>query len=112
MRQILIAKASEKLGAPIEVLKAQAGVIIGPNGAKVSFGELVSADLLRVDAAADTKLKPPAAYHAIGKPFARVDIPAKVTGGNAYVQDMRPPGMGACPRRASAELQRQAHRLR
>ncbi|MGT2468537.1 molybdopterin cofactor-binding domain-containing protein [Mesorhizobium atlanticum] len=29
VRQILIAKASEKLGAPIEALKAQAGVIIG-----------------------------------------------------------------------------------
>lgn len=93
VRQILIAKASEKLGAPIEALKAQAGVIIGPNGAKASYGELVGADFLHVNAAADTKLKPPAAYHAIGKPFARVDIPAKVTGGHAYVQDMRPPGM-------------------
>ncbi|TPJ23621.1 molybdopterin cofactor-binding domain-containing protein [Mesorhizobium sp. B2-7-2] len=93
VRQILIAKASEKLGAPVEALKAQAGAIVGPNSAKASYGELVSADFLHVDAAADTKLKPPAAYHAIGKPFARVDIPAKVTGGEAYVQDMRPPGM-------------------
>ncbi|TPI12783.1 xanthine dehydrogenase family protein molybdopterin-binding subunit [Mesorhizobium sp. B4-1-3] len=93
VRQILIAKASQKLGAPVEALKAQAGTIVGPNGAKASYGELVSAEFLHVDAAADTKLKPPAAYHAIGRPFARVDIPAKVTGGNAYVQDMRPPGM-------------------
>ncbi|MBZ9848863.1 molybdopterin-dependent oxidoreductase [Mesorhizobium sp. CA14] len=93
VRQILIAKASQKLGAPVEALKAQAGAIVGPNGAKASYGELVSADFLHVDAAADTKLKPPAAYHAIGKPFARVDIPAKVTGGNAYVQDMQPPGL-------------------
>ncbi|TPK61170.1 xanthine dehydrogenase family protein molybdopterin-binding subunit [Mesorhizobium sp. B2-4-15] len=93
VRQILVAKASEKLGAPVEALKAEAGAILGPNGAKASYGELVSADVLHVDAAADTKLKPPTAYRAIGKPFARVDIPAKVTGGEAYVQDMRPPGM-------------------
>ena len=93
VRQMLIAKASEKLGAPVEALKAQAAAIVGPNGARAGYGELVSADFLHVDATADTKLKPPAAYHAIGKPFARVDIPAKVTGGEAYVQDMRPPGM-------------------
>ncbi|TPI53351.1 xanthine dehydrogenase family protein molybdopterin-binding subunit [Mesorhizobium sp. B3-1-7] len=92
-RQILIAKASEKFGAPVEALKAEAGAVVGPNGAKAGYGELVSADFLHVDAAADTRLKPPAAYRAIGKPFARVDIPAKVTGGEAYVQDMRPPGM-------------------
>ncbi|MDX8526397.1 molybdopterin-dependent oxidoreductase [Mesorhizobium sp. MSK_1335] len=93
VRQILIAKASEKLGAPVEALKAEAGSIAGPNGARAGYGELVSADFLHVDAAADTKLKAPGTYHAIGKPFARVDIPAKVTGGDAYVQDMRPPGM-------------------
>ena len=29
----------------------------------------------------------------MGQPFQRVDIPAKVTGGAAYVQDMRLPGM-------------------
>ncbi|WP_296746512.1 molybdopterin cofactor-binding domain-containing protein [Mesorhizobium sp.] len=93
VRQILVAKASEKLGAPVEALKAEAGRIVGPNGASARYGELVAADFLHVDAAPDTRLKAPATYHAIGKPFARVDIPAKVTGGNAYVQDMRPPGM-------------------
>ena len=29
----------------------------------------------------------------MGQPIPRVDIPAKVTGGAAYVQDMRLPGM-------------------
>ena len=29
----------------------------------------------------------------VGQSVARVDIPAKVTGGEAYVQDMRMPGM-------------------
>ena len=35
----------------------------------------------------------PAPIAVIGKPLARVDIPAKVTGGVAYVQDLRLPGM-------------------
>ena len=30
---------------------------------------------------------------AIGADLSRIDIPAKVTGGEAYVQDMRLPGM-------------------
>ena len=29
----------------------------------------------------------------MGQPVPRIDIPAKVTGGAAYVQDMRPAGM-------------------
>ncbi len=41
----------------------------------------------------DAPLKDPAAYSVIGQPVPRVDIPAKVTGGAAYVQDMRLPGM-------------------
>ena len=38
-------------------------------------------------------LKPPSTYRVIGTPLKRVDIPAKVTGGAAYVQDLRLPGM-------------------
>ncbi len=93
VRQILIAKASEKLGVPVASLEAEGGKVVGPNGASAGYGELVSADFLHVNASPDTKIKAPGTYHAIGKPFARVDIPAKVTGGEAYVQDMRPPGM-------------------
>ncbi|MCA0012640.1 molybdopterin-dependent oxidoreductase [Mesorhizobium sp. B292B1B] len=93
VRQILVAKASEKLGVPADQLKAASGRITGSDGKSVGYGELVVADLLHVDASADTALKSPDSYHAIGKPFARVDIPAKVTGGEAYVQDMRLPGM-------------------
>jgi nicotinate dehydrogenase subunit B len=38
-------------------------------------------------------LKDPATFTVMGQPIQRVDIPAKVTGGEAYVQDMRLPGM-------------------
>src|SRR5207248_1132990 len=82
-----------RLGVPPDRLKADRGKILGPNGASIGYGALVANNLLHMDANPDAKLKSPAAYHAIGKPFARVDIPAKVTGGEAYVQDMRSEGM-------------------
>ncbi len=42
---------------------------------------------------ANVKPKPPAAHKIVGKSIARFDIPGKVTGGVAYVQDLRLPGM-------------------
>jgi CO/xanthine dehydrogenase Mo-binding subunit len=93
VRQILVAQASGKLGVPVEQLKADGGKVIAPNGASVSYGDLVSEQMLHIDADPAIKIKSPDSYRAIGKPFARVDIPGKVTGGEAYVQDMRPEGM-------------------
>src|ERR1043165_6253907 len=49
--------------------------------------------MLHVQAQAKSTLKDPSVYRVIGQPVPRVDIPAKVTGGAAYVQDMRLPGM-------------------
>ena len=49
--------------------------------------------MLHVQAQPKSKLKDPATYRVMGQPIQRVDIPAKVTGGAAYVQDMRLPGM-------------------
>jgi CO/xanthine dehydrogenase Mo-binding subunit len=45
--------------------------------------------VLHIQAQPASPLKEPHAFKAIGKPIMRVDIPAKVTGGQAYVQDLR-----------------------
>ncbi|TKT69582.1 molybdopterin cofactor-binding domain-containing protein [Aquamicrobium sp. LC103] len=93
VRQILLGQASERLGVPAEQLRAEGGRVLGPGGASLGYGELVAENLLHVNADPATVLKAPDTYRVIGKPFARVDIPAKVTGGEAYVQDMRLPDM-------------------
>ena len=93
VREILIARASERLGMAAERLKAQDGAVVADDGRRLGFGELVGDNLTRVRADGQSKLKDPATYSVIGKPMARVDIPAKVTGGAAYVQDLRLPGM-------------------
>ena len=49
--------------------------------------------MLHVQAQPTSKLKDPATFKVMGQSVPRVDIPAKVTGGAAYVQDMRLPGM-------------------
>ncbi len=93
VRELLIAEAARRLELPPESLKTADAAVIAPDGRKLGYGELVAGDMLHVQAQPKSKLKDPATYAIMGQPVPRVDIPAKVTGGAAYVQDMRLPGM-------------------
>ena len=92
-RELLVAEAAKRLDLPAENLRTENGAVIAPDGRQLGYGDLVAADLLHVQAQAKSKLKDPATFKVMGQPIPRVDIPAKVTGGQAYVQDMRLPGM-------------------
>jgi nicotinate dehydrogenase subunit B len=92
-RALLVAEAARRLDVPVENLRTEGGAVISSDGQRLSYGELVAGDMLHVQAQPESKLKDPAAYTLVGHPVPRVDIPAKVTGGAAYVQDMRLPGM-------------------
>ncbi|MEH2550708.1 nicotinate dehydrogenase subunit B [Bradyrhizobium sp. AZCC 2262] len=92
-RELLVAEAAKRLDLPVENLRTADGAVIAPDGKRLSYGELVAGDMLHVQAQPKSKLKNPATYRVIGQSVPRVDIPAKVTGGAAYVQDMRLPGM-------------------
>src|SRR5262249_45889088 len=59
----------------------------------VGYAELVAGEVLHVQAQPQSKRKDPQSFSIVGQSIARVDIPAKVSGGEAYVQDMRLPGM-------------------
>ena len=74
----------------------EGGHVKGPNGRSMHYGAAVKgldARGLHRMAGVASPLRPPAAYRVIGTSVPRVDIPAKVTGGAAYVQDLRLPGM-------------------
>jgi nicotinate dehydrogenase subunit B len=92
VRAILVGLAAQKLGAAPESLSVQDGVVSG-GGRTVTYGELVSGQTLHVPAAPTSPLRDPASHTVMGQSVQRVDIPAKVTGGVAYVQDLRLPGM-------------------
>ena len=69
------------------------GRMRGPDGRVLGYGELAAALSLHVEARPDAPLRSRTARSAIGRDLPRVDIPAKVTGGPAYVQDLRFPAM-------------------
>jgi len=92
-RELLMAEAANRLGLSIDDLRTEDGAVIAPDGRRMSYGELVRDGMLHVQAQPKSKLKDPATYKIVGRQVPRVDIPAKVTGGAAYVQDMRLPGM-------------------
>jgi len=93
VRELLIAEAARRLNVETENLKTENGVVIAPDGRRLAYGDLVASEMLHVQAQAKSKLKDPATYKVMGQAVPRVDIPAKVTGGAAYIQDMRLPGM-------------------
>jgi len=92
-RAILLDLAAARLGASAERLTVADGVISTPEGGRTSYWELVGPDTFRRDATARAAPKPADAHKLVGKSLQRIDIPAKVTGGAIYVQDMRLPGM-------------------
>ena len=93
VRELLIARAAAKLDVPAGELRAQDGTVVARDGRNVGFGELAAQGYAEVRAQPVSKLRDPSTYRYVGKALARVDIPAKVTGGVAYVQDLRLPGM-------------------
>jgi CO/xanthine dehydrogenase Mo-binding subunit len=93
VRQILIAEAARRAEVPADQLRTEGGSVIAPGGRRYRYGELVAGQRLHVVAASQSALKDPNQYAVMGHPIRRVDIPAKVTGGAAYVQDMRLAGM-------------------
>ncbi len=93
VRHLLIAEAAARWSLPAEALRTVAGEVLAPDGSRLGYGALVSDALIHVAATPNAALKPPADYALVNTAVPRLDIPAKVTGGAAYVQDMRPPGL-------------------
>jgi nicotinate dehydrogenase subunit B len=93
-RATLLEMAAAKMRAPTGSLTVDDGVITTSAAAgRVTYWELASKGLLARDVRSGIPLKPNSSRHIVGTSVPRLDIPAKVTGGEAYVQDMRLPGM-------------------
>jgi CO/xanthine dehydrogenase Mo-binding subunit len=92
-RQLLINEAATRTGLPAEELHTESAAVIAPDGRRLLYADLVSGQMLHVEAAAQSMLKDPRQLKIMQQAIPRVDIPAKVTGGEAYVQDLRPADM-------------------
>jgi nicotinate dehydrogenase subunit B len=69
------------------------GHVVAPDGRRLGYGVLAASLSLHVQAVPGAPRRSPAQFRTMGKSLPRVDIPAKLTGGEAYVQDLRLPGM-------------------
>jgi nicotinate dehydrogenase subunit B len=92
-RALVIAEAARRLDVATDTLRTQNGAVIAPDGRRLSYGDLVGADMLHVEAQPKATLKDPSTFTVMGQSIPRVDIPAKVTGAASYVQDLRLEGM-------------------
>jgi nicotinate dehydrogenase subunit B len=112
-RSILLALALERFNLAgktldFEVPVADGTIFVGSTVRKVTYWELSPLAQLHRDATAQASPKAPSAMKLIGKSKPRLDIPAKATGGESYIQDVRLSGMlhGRIvrPNRHAAEL--------
>jgi nicotinate dehydrogenase subunit B len=92
-RQILLAAAAARLGVEAGDLTVADGAIAAPGGKHTTYWEVTTDAMLRREATAKHKPKTAGEYKLIGQSLARRDILLKFTGGAAYVQDLRLPGM-------------------
>lgn len=93
-RQGLIALAAARLKQPAESLDAADGAVVPRvGGAGIGFGALVGGGRLNLAVDKNAKPKNPDDYKVVGKSLPRPDLPAKLTGRHAYVQDIRIDGM-------------------
>jgi nicotinate dehydrogenase subunit B len=103
VRALLVEEAGRRLNVPAVKLTTRQGRVSAPDGRGFSYGDLVSGISPKAMAQPGIPTKDPTKYTVIGKPVQRVDIPAKVTGGEAFIQDLRLPGM------VHARIVRQPH---
>ncbi len=92
-REILYGLAAAKLGQPVEGMKVDDGVITAADGKTATFWELVSGKEFEKEATGVATFRPASDYKYIGKSHPRIDIPAKMVGGQAFVQEMHPEGV-------------------
>ncbi len=92
-RKILLDLASQKLGVDAAQLTINDGTIRAPDGKQTTYWELVTGQEFAVDATGKAPLKPASARKYVGKSVTRLDIPPKATGGQIWIQDLRPAGM-------------------
>jgi nicotinate dehydrogenase subunit B len=93
VRSLVVQGAATRFKVDASQLVTRDGVVTAPDGRRMHYGQALQGIDLHRMAQVKSDLKDPRKYSVIGAALPRVDIPAKLTGGAAYVQDMRPAGM-------------------
>lgn len=93
VRMLLTRAAAERWDVPVDRLTTSGdGHVVAPDGRRLGYGPLAAQLSLHVEAMPDAPRRDPRHYRTLGRDLPRTDIPAKLTGGAVYVQDLRLPG--------------------
>jgi nicotinate dehydrogenase subunit B len=93
-REALLDEASKRLRTSKEHLTVDAGLVRATSGgAGFTYAQLTGGRALNLRVNPKAPLKDPKSYTIVGKPIARLDIPAKIYGTFTFVQDVKVPGM-------------------
>jgi nicotinate dehydrogenase subunit B len=92
-REALLQMASQRMGVPASLLRAEDGVVSGAGRGSVTYGELVGGKKFNVALNPNAKRKPASEWKVLGTSVPRLDIPALVTGSFEFVHNVRVPGM-------------------
>ncbi|WEJ74850.1 molybdopterin cofactor-binding domain-containing protein [Pseudomonas sp. PSE14] len=93
VRQLLLESAARHWSVEPGSLITRDAQIIGPTGQRMEYFEAVAGVDLHRYAQPKSPPKSADSFQVIGQSLARLDIPAKVSGGAAFVHDLRLPGM-------------------
>ncbi|MHA3737164.1 molybdopterin cofactor-binding domain-containing protein [Pseudomonas sp. Eth.TT006] len=93
VREMLLEAAARSWQVDPALLGTRDATIHGPAGQHMTYAEAVSHVDVHLYAKAQSPVMAPVDFKLIGHSLPRLDIPAKVSGGAAFVQDMRLPGM-------------------
>ena len=91
-RAMLVSAAAAQWGVDAASLATREGVVIGPGGKRLAYGDLAEA-AMKQPVPEQVTLKDPKQFRLIGQPTGRLDAKAKSSGGQSYGIDVRLPGM-------------------
>ncbi len=91
-RAMLLSAAAARWQQPVSALRTQAGVVIGPGGRRLTYGEL-AAEAMALPVPEQVSLKDPKSFRLIGRPTTRLDARAKSSGRQDYGIDVQLPGL-------------------
>ena len=94
-RRILVDQAADQLDATPKELTITDGVIsvYRDPARSISYSKLMGGKRFKTKVSYQAPLKPSKEYKVVGKPIRRVDIPAKFSGQQSFIQDLVVPGM-------------------
>jgi nicotinate dehydrogenase subunit B len=93
VRALLLEMAAQRLQHSASALTVQDGVIRAPNGAEVTYWELLINQALEREATGQVKPKAIAQHRYIGQAVQRPDLHAKMTGERIFLQEQHVLGM-------------------